>query len=128
MPSVFHRYTETDSRPLTPAPTVMSGRTRASGSRRCVTPDPNVHEKTLLVLDLRRSHSQETLTLYTNSSPGGDVTSLVKIQRAPRGKTITVTSRGCFTDTPRRKGEEPRGAQRTPRRPKSYEKTGVNLR
>lgn len=59
---LFRRYTETDSRPLTPAPTLVSAHTRASGSRRCVTPDPihmsEVREKTLLVLDLRRSHSQ----------------------------------------------------------------------
>ncbi|KAF5270665.1 hypothetical protein FQA39_LY01403 [Lamprigera yunnana] len=65
---LFRRYTETDSRPLTPAPTLVSAHTRASGSRRCVTPDPilnaNVHEKTQLVLDLRRSHSQETFSCY----------------------------------------------------------------
>lgn len=55
-------YTETDSRPLTPAPTLSSSATKASGSRRCFTPDPipisTVKEKTMLVLDLRRSHSQ----------------------------------------------------------------------
>ncbi|KAH0811587.1 hypothetical protein GEV33_011196 [Tenebrio molitor] len=59
---LFRRYTETDSRPLTPAPTLASAATRASGSRRCVTPDPlptnQIREKTLLILDLRRSHSQ----------------------------------------------------------------------
>ncbi|KAB0793037.1 hypothetical protein PPYR_12657 [Photinus pyralis] len=63
---LFRRYTETDSRPLTPAPTLVSAHTRASGSRRCVTPDPmlntDVREKTQLILDLRRSHSQETLS------------------------------------------------------------------
>ncbi|EFA08823.1 hypothetical protein TcasGA2_TC006520 [Tribolium castaneum] len=61
---LFRRYTETDSRPLTPAPTLASAATRASGSRRCVTPDPaptnQIREKTLLILDLRRSHSQVT--------------------------------------------------------------------
>jgi hypothetical protein len=60
--NVLCRYTETDSRPLTPAPTLASAATRASGSRRCVTPDPlptnQIREKTLLILDLRRSHSQ----------------------------------------------------------------------
>ncbi|XP_045476995.1 uncharacterized protein LOC123682435 [Harmonia axyridis] len=62
---LFRRYTETDSRPLTPAPTLSSSATRASGSRRCFTPDPipisTVKEKTMLVLDLRRSHSQELI-------------------------------------------------------------------
>uniref|UniRef100_A0A182JPR6 Uncharacterized protein n=1 Tax=Anopheles christyi TaxID=43041 RepID=A0A182JPR6_9DIPT len=70
----FRRYTDTDSRPLTPTPTVASGRTRASvgGShlaRRCVTPEPqtaNGQERKQLILDLRRSHSQETL--YWNAS------------------------------------------------------------
>lgn len=56
------RYTETDSRPLTPAPTIASNYTKASTSRRCVTPDPittsQFKEKTQLILDLRRSHSQ----------------------------------------------------------------------
>ncbi|KAJ8953941.1 hypothetical protein NQ318_019184 [Aromia moschata] len=69
---LFRRYTETDSRPLTPAPTLASGATKASGSRRCITPDPHItnqiKEKTLLVLDLRRSHSQETLSYYGSSS------------------------------------------------------------
>ncbi|KAI5697656.1 hypothetical protein M8J75_013737 [Diaphorina citri] len=58
---LFRKYTDTDSRPLTPCVTVASAVTRGSlGSRRCVTPDPPA-QKTLLVLDLRRSHSQETL-------------------------------------------------------------------
>lgn len=59
---LFRRYTETDSRPLTPAPTLASVKTRGSSSRRCVTPDPVINcglrERTLLILDLRRSHSQ----------------------------------------------------------------------
>ncbi|CAH2095947.1 unnamed protein product [Euphydryas editha] len=55
---MFRRYTETDSRPLTPAPTLASGKSR--GSRRCLTPD-QPHQRTAIVLDLRRSHSQETL-------------------------------------------------------------------
>lgn len=66
----FRRYTDTDSRPLTPTPTVASGRTRTSAggslmnARRCVTPEPlftNIKERKQLILDLRRSHSQETL-------------------------------------------------------------------
>ncbi|XP_045772630.1 uncharacterized protein LOC123872412 isoform X1 [Maniola jurtina] len=55
---MFRRYTETDSRPLTPAPTLASGKSRSS--RRCLTPD-QPHQRTTIVLDLRRSHSQETL-------------------------------------------------------------------
>ncbi|XP_052741580.1 uncharacterized protein LOC112048545 isoform X2 [Bicyclus anynana] len=55
---MFRRYAETDSRPLTPAPTLASGKSR--GSRRCLTPD-QPHQRTTIVLDLRRSHSQETL-------------------------------------------------------------------
>ncbi|XP_072949516.1 uncharacterized protein [Epargyreus clarus] len=63
---MFRRYTETDSRPLTPAPTLASGKSR--GSRRCLTPD-QPHQRTTIVLDLRRSHSQETLYYhgYTTS-------------------------------------------------------------
>lgn len=66
----FCRYTGSDSRPLTPTPTVISGRTRTStGShlvqaRRCFTPDPiksTANERKQLIVDLRRSHSQETL-------------------------------------------------------------------
>lgn len=71
----FRRYTDTDSRPLTPTPTVASGRTRTSAigshmNRRCVTPEPmssnNEKERKQIILDLRRSHSQETL--YWNAS------------------------------------------------------------
>ncbi|XP_052753274.1 uncharacterized protein LOC113520801 isoform X1 [Galleria mellonella] len=63
---MFRRYAETDSRPLTPAPTLASGKSR--GSRRCLTPD-QPHQRTTIVLDLRRSHSQETLYYhgYTTS-------------------------------------------------------------
>ena len=57
----FRRYTGSDSRPLTPTPTVASGRTRASTSshintRRCFTPDPinnGAKERKQLILDLR---------------------------------------------------------------------------
>lgn len=122
------RYTETDSRPLTPAPTLASAHTRASGSRRCVTPDPTptteIREKTLLILDLRRSHSQETLTWY-----GGAITAdppLIRIQQAPTGRISPVTTISCsrILDSPRKKAEK----FNSPRRPKSYEKTGVRLR
>ncbi|XP_072380490.1 uncharacterized protein [Diabrotica undecimpunctata] len=81
---LFRRYTETDSRPQTPAPTLISGITRLTTSRRCITPDPlpsrQVKEKTQLVLDLRRSHSQENLSIY-GSSPFYQDPPLIRIQQ-----------------------------------------------
>ncbi|KAG5667622.1 hypothetical protein PVAND_015596 [Polypedilum vanderplanki] len=72
----FRRFTDTDSRPLTPTPScATSARTRNNGissshlsARRCVTPEPmrNEQERKQIILDLRRSHSQETL--YWNAS------------------------------------------------------------
>ncbi|XP_031638772.1 uncharacterized protein LOC116350915 [Contarinia nasturtii] len=73
----FH-YADSDSRPLTPTPTptIISNRTRVSQTsylfhrRRCHTPDPVntcANERKQLVLDLRRSHSQETI-VYCNAS------------------------------------------------------------
>ncbi|GAB0087806.1 uncharacterized protein DMENIID0001_021570 [Sergentomyia squamirostris] len=66
---LFRRFTDTDSRPMTPTPTVISTKTRVSvssikNSRRCVTPEPKTicaSAKKRLILDLRRSHSQETI-------------------------------------------------------------------
>lgn len=63
------RYTDTDSRPLTPTPTVTSVHTRNStcsflNNRRCITPELGKNEiikKKKIILDLRRTHSQETL-------------------------------------------------------------------
>ncbi|CAH0398206.1 unnamed protein product [Chilo suppressalis] len=70
---MFRRYTETDSRPHTPAPTLASGKSR--GSRRCLTPD-QPHQRTAIVLDLRRSHSQETLYYHaTSDMTAGQTTS-----------------------------------------------------
>lgn len=126
------RYTETDSRPLTPAPTLASVYTRASGSRRCVTPDPTptteVREKTLLILDLRRSHSQETLTWYGSTNLQQELP-LIRIQQvAKTGRSTPATTFSCSKafDSPRKKTEKFSG--NTPRRPKSYEKTGVSVR
>ena len=72
----FRRFTDTDSRPLTPTPScATSARTRGHAmgashlsARRCVTPEPvsNEQERKQIILDLRRSHSQETL--YWNAS------------------------------------------------------------
>ncbi|KAH8376442.1 hypothetical protein KR200_003495, partial [Drosophila serrata] len=64
---LFRRYAETDSRPMTPTPTVTSIHTRTSAGsfyRRCITPEWGKHEnikRKKIILDLRRSHSQETL-------------------------------------------------------------------
>lgn len=124
------RYTETDSRPLTPAPTLASAHTRASGSRRCFTPDPTptaeIREKTLLILDLRRSHSQETLTWYGGAALNQDPP-LIRIQQAPTGRISPVTTFSCsrIPDSPRRRAEKL--TANSPRRPKSYEKTGVGV-
>lgn len=84
----YHHYAASDSRPLTPTPTVTSNRTRISNgsfsshpTRRCHTPDPVrtcATERKQLVLDLRRSHSQETVFCNAPSSElsvriGGDI-------------------------------------------------------
>lgn len=62
---LFRRYTETDSRPQTPTPTVTSVTSKLSLPRRCITPDPcptaSCPEKTQLILDLRRSLSQNAM-------------------------------------------------------------------
>ncbi|ALC44740.1 CG13449 [Drosophila busckii] len=64
---LFRRYAETDSRPMTPTPTVTSIHTRTSAGsfyRRCITPEWGKHEniqRKKIILDLRRTHSQETL-------------------------------------------------------------------
>lgn len=86
---LFRRYTETDSRPPTPSQMLTSTITAASTRavvaanffltrrsnmaekrncrRRCITPDPVIDstavEKKLLVLDLRKSYSQDSLNL-----------------------------------------------------------------
>ncbi|XP_066995852.2 uncharacterized protein [Anabrus simplex] len=108
---LFRRYTDTDSRPLTPAPTLASVMTRGSG-RRCVTPDPipthclnPTRERTLLVLDLRRSHSQDTLSWHgTNTTP----TTVLQ----PPSKSISPSSSSHLT--PRKKKCSPRKKSQTP--------------
>lgn len=89
----FH-YADSDSRPLTPTPTIISTRTRVSQSsylfhrRRCHTPDPVntcANERKQLVLDLRRSHSQETV--YCNPS------SEISIQ----ADSVTLTSKSIVS-------------------------------
>lgn len=66
---MFRRYTDTDSRPLTPTPTVTSIHTRNSAgsflnNRRCITPElgkNDIIKRKKIILDLRKTHSQETL-------------------------------------------------------------------
>lgn len=66
---LMRRYAETDSRPISPSPTVTSIRTKTSAGsylnpRRCITPEfgnSEQHKRKKIILDLRRSHSQETL-------------------------------------------------------------------
>lgn len=80
--SYFH-YADSDSRPLTPTPTIISSRTQISQNsylfhrRRCHTPDPMntcANERKQLVLDLRRSHSQETVLCNPSSDISNSVT------------------------------------------------------
>lgn len=82
----YRRYTDTDSRPLTPTPSCATSAKTRNGqtlshlsTRRCVTPDiltsEENHEKKQIILDLRRSHSQETL-YYASSDINQDSMSL----------------------------------------------------
>ncbi|XP_039285411.1 uncharacterized protein LOC111049495 [Nilaparvata lugens] len=101
---LFRRYTETDSRPLTPAPTLASVMTHSSnvnkGGRRCFTPDPlpshgrHTSERPLLVLDLRRTQSQDTISWH--GGPGGPVPTTV-LQPPTRSPTPNSTSAGAGT-------------------------------
>ncbi|KAK5641731.1 hypothetical protein RI129_010278 [Pyrocoelia pectoralis] len=98
---LFRRYTETDSRPLTPAPTLVSAHTRASGSRRCVTPDPmlntDVREKTQLILDLRRSHSQDRKSSAATHL-SSDTSETPRQQHRRRNKTSASTKPSLKND------------------------------
>jgi hypothetical protein len=110
---LFRRYTDTDSRPLTPAPTLASVMTRGS-VRRCVTPDPipthilsPARQRTVLVLDLHRSYSQDTLSWQGFSLP--TKTSLQPLNRntspvqagqdlqVPQKKKISVKKKGALS-------------------------------
>ncbi|KAG7209056.1 hypothetical protein KM043_015213 [Ampulex compressa] len=61
---LFRKYTETDSRPLTPAPTLASGIALTNRAVQLeLPPTCNPRERTTLVLDLRtNSHTQESET------------------------------------------------------------------
>jgi hypothetical protein len=99
---LFRRYTDTDSRPLTPAPTLASIMTRGS-LRRCVTPDPipthilnPTRERTVLLLDLRRSHSQDIL-----SWQGLDVPATSTFQ--PKSRNLSPVQTGQDVHIPQKK-------------------------
>lgn len=130
----FRRYTGSDSRPLTPTPTVASGRTKTSASsyyyqaRRCFTPDPiknSDHERKQIVLDLRRSHSQETLFWNASSelspvllgydvaskSDGGAAAGGAKSERPPSGPGGQRTKNMRLCEQEARKKSAERKAQ-----------------
>lgn len=65
---LFRKYAETDSRPLTPTPSAITTATTTCINRRCLTPQPQQRPK--LIVDLRRTHSQETLSWTVYSEPG----------------------------------------------------------
>nr|CAD7403668.1 unnamed protein product [Timema cristinae] len=107
---LFRRYTDTDSRPPTPAPTLASVMTRGSG-RRCVTPDCP-RERTMLVLDLRRSHSQDALTWHSIAQTREGSPDLVQPSPPPtRKKKLGVRKKGGSTTVTMTKtnGEESMG-------------------
>ncbi|KAL6260362.1 hypothetical protein P5V15_007892 [Pogonomyrmex californicus] len=60
---LFRKYTETDSRPLTPAPTLASGPTALTGrtAQEDLLATCNPRERTTLVLDLRTSSQNQQL-------------------------------------------------------------------
>lgn len=62
---LFRKYTETDSRPLTPTPTLASGPlTVQRGDEDLITATCNLRERTTLILDLRTaSQEQDNETL-----------------------------------------------------------------
>lgn len=84
---LLRRYIDRDSRTITPTPTINSSQTRTSGgggggggshlsnSRRCITPELGkneaMKERKKLILDLRRTHSQETLYWRPSSDVSG---------------------------------------------------------
>lgn len=125
----YQRFTGSDSRPLTPTPTVASQRTRGSiGSqlvfhtRRCLTPDPinssSVGERKQIILDLRRSHSQETLFWNASSElsvPPSTTTAQklnTKVVNAlSPSPTTTKNMRLCEQEAARKRSAELKKAQ-----------------
>lgn len=65
---LFRKYTETDSRPLTPAPTLASGPASTNRLTQEEFPVPsNLRERTTLVLDLRTNAQKQLVrNFYAN--------------------------------------------------------------
>lgn len=125
VPEDYFHYADSDSRPLTPTPTVISNRTRISQNsylfprRRCHTPDPvnttSASERKQLVLDLRRSHSQETVFCNASSDisiQADSVTltakSMVKIIQQPKNMRL------CEQEAARKKSAERKALEAQP--------------
>ncbi|XP_065352347.1 uncharacterized protein LOC135947414 [Cloeon dipterum] len=110
---LFRKYTETDSRPPSPAPTLASLETiKNSSNKRSVTArlSSGKENKTQIVLDLRRSHSQETLSWREMVTP-------VPLLPPPsHEKASTTASRRFFSPPSQRQRPSPQQARR-PRPP-----------
>ncbi|XP_060522521.1 uncharacterized protein LOC132699689 [Cylas formicarius] len=96
------RYTDTDSRPATPVRILSTPSTRASHPRRCVTPEAG---RPRLVLDLRRTQSQETISISVSHYN----LSLIHVHQEPNtlaafdgaiSHSITLSSRQTRPVTP----------------------------
>lgn len=77
---LFRKYTETDSRPLTPAPTLASGPTALTG-RAAQEDFPvtcNPRERTTLVLDLRTSSQNQQVVGVRYRVSADDLSPLMK--------------------------------------------------
>lgn len=125
----YQRFTGSDSRPLTPTPTVASQRTRGSVStqlvvhtRRCLTPDPInsscIGERKQIILDLRRSHSQETLFWNASSElsvPPSTITAQKLTAKETNASSLSPTSiknmRLCEQEAARKRSAELKKAQ-----------------
>lgn len=114
----YRHYAGSDSRPLTPTPTIVSNRTRISTagsylmtSRRCHTPDPittGANERKQLVLDLRRSHSQETIYCNPASELSFQTSDIMAISTSATDiqPTITKNIRLCEQEARKRSAEQ----------------------
>lgn len=76
---LFRKYTETDSRPLTPAPTLASGPTALTGrtAQEDLPATCNPRERTTLVLDLRTSSQNQQVVGVRYRIPPDDLSPLV---------------------------------------------------
>ncbi|CAG7830165.1 unnamed protein product [Allacma fusca] len=83
---IYKRYTETDSRPVTPEITLPSRRSasvprsRSTEHRTCSTPEPEAkqcqfHQRRILILDLRRVKSVDAITRQNSLTTGTSIDS-----------------------------------------------------